>query len=49
MKAPAKAGAFLLRSTGSFQCSAEVNSACAKVFATGENACTPLRFITQKW
>ena len=23
-----------------FTCSAEVNSACAKVFATGENACT---------
>lgn len=26
--------------TGSFSCSAEVNSACAKVFAKGENTCT---------
>ena len=40
IKAPAKAGAFILGAAGSFQCSAEVNSACAKVFAQGENACT---------
>ena len=40
IKAPAKAGAFIWGAAGSFQCSAEVNSACAKVFAQGENACT---------
>ncbi|WP_297233974.1 hypothetical protein [uncultured Flavonifractor sp.] len=39
-KASAKAGAFLLGATGSFQCSAEMNSACAKVLASGQNACT---------
>ena len=40
IKAPAESGVFILGATGSFQCSAEVNSACAKVFAHGENTCT---------
>ena len=40
IKAPAEAGAFILGAAGSFSCSAEVNSACAKVLAAGQNACT---------
>ena len=40
IKAPAKAGAFTLGAIGSLQCSAEVNSAYAKVFASGKNPCT---------
>lgn len=31
---------FCLGAFGTFQCSAEINSACAKVFVPGENACT---------
>ena len=35
---PKRAGPF--GGPNTFKCSAEVNSACAKVFACGENACT---------
>ena len=36
---PAGCGYFY-RNRGNLKCSAEVNSACAKIFACGENACT---------
>ena len=39
-KAPAFAGAFVLETIGSVQCSAEIDPACAKVFTPGKNAYT---------
>ena len=40
---------FCLGAIGSFQCLAEINSACAKVFAWGENACTAQRRRPTVW
>lgn len=48
-KAPAKAGVFVLVAIGSFQCSAEVYSACVKVFAHGENTCTAQKRRPTVW
>ena len=40
---------FCLGATGSFQCSAEINSACAKVFALVENTCTAHKRRPTAW
>ena len=49
IKAPAEAGAFILGAAGSFSCSAEVNSACAKVLAAGQNTCTAQKRRPTVW